>query len=141
VCHTPLAHTGIRSIPDLVGCILFSMRKHGKRGRLAYRWMCGLMLICVRTMSEMRNLKVACAHGLLAIVGVPQDMPSCVRDVLPSLPSDADAPKLGIMEGLHKRTFMTHSQLLKGLKCEPKWENDGRRRNRSTLPNSQHFEG
>jgi hypothetical protein len=36
---------------------------------------------------------------------------------------------------------MTHSQLLEGLKCESQTENNGRTRNRGTLPSSQHYRG
>jgi hypothetical protein len=89
-------------VESSVGCILFSMHKHGRQGRLAYRWMCGLVLICVRTVNEVRNLKVACALGLLAIASIPRVMPSRVRGVLSSLPLGADVPRLGIMEAPHK---------------------------------------
>jgi hypothetical protein len=35
--------------------------------------------------------------------------------------------------------YMTHSQLLEGLKCESQTENSGRTRSRGTFPNSQHW--
>jgi hypothetical protein len=38
-----------------VGCVLFSMPKHGGRGGLPRRWMCGLVRIRVRAASEARN--------------------------------------------------------------------------------------
>jgi len=39
------------------------------------------------------------------------------------------------------RPFMTHFQLLEGLKCESQRENNGRVRSRGTLSGSQHFGG
>ena len=39
-----------------VGCVLFSMPKHGGRGGLPRRWMCGLVRIRVRAASEARNV-------------------------------------------------------------------------------------
>ncbi len=35
--------------------------------------------------------------------------------------------------------YMTHSQLLEGLKCESQTKNNGRARSRGTLPGSQHY--
>jgi hypothetical protein len=37
--------------------------------------------------------------------------------------------------------IVTHSQLLKGLKCESQIENNGRQRSQGTLPGSQHYRG
>ncbi len=83
----------------------FSMLKHGGRGRLARRWMCGLVLIRVRAASEARNLKAARALGLLAVAGFPRVVPPRLRGVLPSSPPGADAPGLGIAEAPRKGAF------------------------------------
>jgi hypothetical protein len=88
-----------------VGCIPFSMPKHGGRCRVARRWMCGLVPIRVRAASEARNLKAARALGSLAIAGVPRVVPPRLRCVLPSSPPGADAPGLGIAKAPRKGAF------------------------------------
>ncbi|CAM6014446.1 unnamed protein product [Sphagnum balticum] len=88
-----------------VGRIPFSMRKHGGRGRLARRWMCGLVLIRVRAASEARNVKAVRAVGLLAVAGVPRVGPPRLRGVLPSSPPGAEAPGLGIAEAPREGAF------------------------------------
>ncbi len=88
-----------------VGRMPLSMRKHGGRGRLARRWMCGLVLIRVRAASEARIVKAARAVGLLAIAGVPRVGPPRSRGVLPSSPPGAEAPGLGIAEAPREGAF------------------------------------
>jgi hypothetical protein len=92
-------------VESSVRCVLFSTPKHGGRGRLSRRWMCGLVFIRVRAASEAKNLKAAHALGLLAIAGVPWVLPPRLRGALPSSPPSANAPRLGIAEASCKGTF------------------------------------
>jgi hypothetical protein len=51
-----------------------------------------------------------------------------------------DFEKLWTLITQNKQLLMC-SQLLEGFKCESQIKNNGRTRNRGTLPGSQHFEG
>jgi hypothetical protein len=82
------------------------MRKHGGRGRLARRWICGLVPIRFRAASERRILMAARALGLLAVAGVRRV--ACRRGCAASFrvrPRGAAAPGPGIAQAPRKGAF------------------------------------